>query len=351
MEKELIYGIIGCGSFGNIHMTALKDVEGIKVTALCDAHIENAEEANKKYKYNAKCYSDFNVMLDENKFDVVLVATADHVHKDATVKALKSGANVLCEKPMALKLEECKEMLQAEKESGKLLMVGQICRYTPAFVKAKEIIEGGLIGDLYFVESEYAHDYSMIPGTDNWRMHPDRHPIIGGGCHAIDLLRWIAGNPSEVTAYSNNKVLTDWPISDTTIAIMKFPNGVIGKVFTSIGCKRNYTMRSVFYGTKGTIICDNTSQTLTLHMEKSSQHGSFADGFFGTGSERNIPHPIAVGVNNHNAQAEHMAMKEAILEGKPLLTTGREGANTVAVCVAVVESAKKGLPVEVDYNF
>ena len=123
------------------------------------------------------------------------------------------------------------------------------------------LIDAGRIGELFFVESEYAHDYSTAArGWNDWRVDSNRprEPYLGGGCHAVDLLRWIAGNPSEIMAYSNHKCLTDWPVDDCTISMMKFPNNVIGKVFVSIGCKRDYTMRSVFYGTRGTIIADNT---------------------------------------------------------------------------------------------
>jgi predicted dehydrogenase len=87
----------------------------------------------------------------------------------------------------------------------------------------------------------------------SWRRDPKimRYGFVGGGCHAVDLIRWIAGNPSEVSAYGNQKYLTDWPpILDAIMAIYRLPNDTIGKVFCSIGCKRPYTMRTVIYGTK-----------------------------------------------------------------------------------------------------
>ena len=258
MEKTLKYAVVGCGDFGNMHLHALSLITGIKVVALCDKYIEKCQERKKQYKLSeANCYTDYNEMLSKEDIDIVVVATSDKAHSPVTVAALKSGRHVICEKPMALFVEECEEMIKAADETGNLLMIGQVCRCAPGFVKAKEIVDSGLIGELYFVESEYAHDYSLSRGVDDWRVDKDREPIIGGACHAIDLLRWIAGDPTETTAYSNHKMLPDWPVPDTTIAILKFPNNVIGKIFTSIGCKRNYTMRTVLYGTKGTIIVDN----------------------------------------------------------------------------------------------
>lgn len=115
----------------------------------------------------------------------------------------------MCEKPMCLYIDECKEMIKAQKESGKKLMVDQVCCFAPGFVKAKEIVESRIIGEPYYVESEYAHDYIASLGIDNWRKDLDIEPIIGGACHAIDLLCWIAGDPCETIAYTNYKVLTE----------------------------------------------------------------------------------------------------------------------------------------------
>ena len=352
MTKKVKYAIIGSGSFGGMHIEALLQTKDIEITGLCDVHIDFAKEKNERYELGAKCYSDYNEMLSEVEADIVVVATADHAHKGATVAALKAGFNVLCEKPMALKKEDCREMLRAEKESGKLLMVGQVCRFTPAFVKAKQIVESGILGDIFFAEGEYAHDYAKIPGVDNWRKHPDREPILGGGCHSIDLLRWLIGNPVEVTAYSNRMVLKDWPISDATIGIMKWENGTIGKIFTSIGCKRDYTMRTCLYGSKGTLIFDNTSPEMSLYLEKSTEGAPFAGGIiYGNGSERTMAHKIKVSINNHNLPGEHKAFRDAVIDGKKLVMTGLEGAKTVAVCSAVIESAKTGKSIKIDYDF
>lgn len=156
---------------------------------------------------------------------------------------MRAGKDVLLEKPMALTMEECEEMLRVKKETGKRLMVGQVARYNNNARTAKKLVEEGAIGDLVYIESEYAHDYMTSRGYDDWRVSPEREGMIGGGCHAVDLLRWIAGNnPEEVHAFSTHKYLLDWPVNDTTIAIFKFPNGVIGKVFCGIGVKRNYTI-------------------------------------------------------------------------------------------------------------
>jgi len=280
-------------------------------------------------------------MLAVPELDAVCICTPSGLHAPLAIAAANAGKHALVEKPMALTLEECEKMMQAEKDTGLKLMVGQVSRYAPAFAKAKDIIDSGRIGELYFVESEYAHDYSVARGANDWRVTPERHAVIGGGCHAIDLLRWIAGDPTEVYAYANHKCLTDWPVNDCTIAIYQFPNNVSGKVFVSIGCKRNYTMRSAFYGTKGTIICDNTSPTITLFEcgePTPDGHAAYTQ-----------PVELPVEINNHNITAEIDVFVSALLSGSPMPVSSLEGASTVAVCRATVDAVEKKQPVIIHY--
>lgn len=344
MEK-LKFGVIGCGSFSDKHLSAMQRIDEIEVVAVCDNVIDLAKAQAEKYNIPSY-YADYKELIARDDIFAVTLPLPDQVHREIAVAALKAGKHVFCEKPMALNMKDCRAMMDAEKESGKQLMIGQVCRYTPGFKLAKELVEAGEIGELFFVESEYAHDYSKLSGEGNWRVTPERHPVIGGGCHAVDLLRWIAGDPTEVYAIANNKVLVDWPINDFTVAVMKFPNNVCGKVMTSIGCKREYTMRTVLYGTKGTIITDNTSPTITLYKEQLENKEEFR------GIEQQlIAMKLPVEINNHNVPYEIQDFIDAIKENKRVSTPGEEGAKTVAVCRAIVESAAKGDKVTPDYNF
>ena len=231
-------------------------------------------------------------------------------------------------------------MVQATEKSSAKFMVGQICRFTPAFAKAKEIIESGQIGELYFVESEYAHDYmNIVKNAQIWRADPKRHGVIGGGCHAVDLLRWLAGDPVEVFAYGTHKLLPTVPYDDATCALLKFDEELMGKVFVSTGCKRDYTMRTCIYGTKGTIICDNTSPTMQLFVADEN----------GVAPEK--PEIIEIDVNNHNYVKEFQVFADTIVNDKEMETSVYEGAKTVEVCLAIVESAETGEKVKPNYNF
>ncbi len=343
--RKLRIGMIGAGGFSGTHLNQLKQVECAELVAICDVNEENLKE--KVAEYNIPfSYNNHHDLLKRDDIEAVLLPLPDQVHREIAIDAMRAGKHVLCEKPMALNLDDCKAMLQVARETGMKLMVGQIGRYTPSFVKAKELVESGVIGDVYFIESEYAHDYSALSGTGGWRITPEREPIIGGGCHAVDLIRMIAGNPEEVFGYANNKALIGWPIHDCTVAVMKFPNGAIGKVMTSTGCKRRYTMRTVIQGTKGTIILDNNSSQMSLFKETFTD-----DETLSKMNQQAIEIKIPVAINNHNFAAEATDFCMSILEDRPLTSPPTEGASTASVCIAITESFKSGKPIKVDYNF
>ena len=336
MEKKLIVANIGM-MFGMTHVEGAMGYEGAEIAVICDSNPETLRAAGEKYGIpEEKWVTDYMDIVNNKDINVVSVAIPDQAHKKVVSDLLRAGKHVLCEKPLALTREDIEEIVKVADESGCKFMVGQICRFTPAFEKAKELIESGTIGDVYFAESEYAHDYMHF--LKGWRADPKRHGVIGGGCHAVDLLRWLVGDPQEVFAYGTHKLLPQVEYDDATIAVMKFDKDVAGKVFVSTGCKRDYTMRTVIYGTKGTIICDNTSPTMTLFV--CDEEGHTQD-----------PQTIEIEVNNHNAVKEFAVFADAILNDKPVPTDAREGAKTVEVCLAIVESAKTGKIVKPDYNF
>lgn len=113
----------------------------------------------------------------------------------------------------------------------------------------------------------------------------------------------------------------------------------MGKVFVSTGCKRNYTMRTCIYGTKGTLIFDNTSPTMQVFLVGEDGHG-------GHEAEE-----VEVQVNNHNANAEFKAFADCLVNGTEIETPIIEGAKTVEACLAIIESSKTGKIVVPNYNF
>ena len=346
-KKRLNVAVIGCSWMAKQHMDGVL-ANDANLYAICDTAQSQIDERLKEFSPERTC-TDYRDLVSDPNVDIAIIVTPDYYHLEMTEAFLRAGKHVLCEKPMALTLEECERMIQVSKECDKLLMVGQVCRCNPQFVKAKQLIDAGEIGELYYVESEYAHDYGVARGFNDWRVDARRHGFIGGGCHAVDLLRWIAGDPIDVYAVGNKKNLTDWPIQDdTNVAIYNFPNGVIGKVFVSIGCKRNYTMRSCFYGTKGTIICTGQvdDSYIMLYQNTNDTERKLT---YHEGRDYNIGHRLGIAPKDHNVAGELKELIESIETGKPLLTSPVDGASSVAVCCASIEASRTGERVVIKY--
>ena len=337
MEKKLSVGVIGLW-MGRHHLGGLVD-RGIEVAAICDIDAERLKiEGDANGIPEEKRYTDWRDLLAIEEMNAVLIITPDQTHREMSEAFLAAGKHVMCEKPLALTREDLSAIVNAAEKADTKFMVGQICRFTPAFRKAKELVDAGTIGELYYMESEYAHDYAKI--LHNWRADPLRHGVIGGGCHAVDLLRWFGGDVQEVFAYGTHTLLPQAPYDDATIAVMKWSERLMGKVFVSTGCKRPYTMRTQLWGTKGTILCDNTSDTMQL----------FTLGEDGIAVNPE-PEIIPVDINNHNVCHEFDVFAEHILKDTPVAMNALEGAKTVATCMAIVESSTTGKPVTPDYNF
>jgi len=334
---KLKAGVIGL-HMGKSHLEAYCSNPYTEVVGICDINEALLKQVQKQYAVPFAT-TDYQQLLALKDLDIVSVASPDFYHREQCVAALSAGKHVLCEKPLALNLKDCQAIVQASRKTGTRFMIGQVCRFAPGFSLTKKIIASGQIGELYFVESEYAHDYRVATGANNWRKDPrrPREPYIGGGCHAVDLLRWIAGDPLEVFAYANHKCLTDWPVNDALVAIYQFPGQVMGKVFCSIGCIRPYTMRSVFYGTRGTIISDNTSPFIQLCcLEYSEKLGEYD---FVT---------IPVKTASHNVAREVEYLVDCILNDKDVSMDAVEGSKTVAACLGAVISARQGKKVKLE---
>ena len=205
-QRCLGVGVVGL-RVGRRHLDGYRQNPNVRIIGACDPDRELLAKIKEEYRVEV-AVEDYRRLLDNPEIGIVSVCSPDFYHAEQSVAALKAGKDVLCEKPMVLNAEEAKEIIRAVKETGRRFMVGQICRYTPGFVMAKQMIERGEIGELFLVESEYAHDYRHVTSKNNWRKDPRREPFLGGGCHAVDLLCWIAGEAEEVFAYANHKCLT-----------------------------------------------------------------------------------------------------------------------------------------------
>lgn len=261
MEKIKV-GIIGCGKIAQVrHIPEYLASGKAEIAALYDLNKERTEELASKY--GAKACSSIDELLSL-PLDAVSVCTANITHAEITLKALSAGLNVLCEKPMAMNLSECEALVEAEKNSKGILMIGQNQRLAPAHILAKELMAKGEIGRVISFTTTFGHGgpdtWSIDPGKNSWFFDPKK-AVFGAtadlGVHKLDLIcSLLDDTPAAVSAklatldktYSDGSLIG---VDDNAFMILEMKSGVIGTMrasWTFYGSEDNTT---VIYGTEG----------------------------------------------------------------------------------------------------
>ena len=256
-------GIIGCGKIAQVrHIPEYLANPNAEICGFYDINLARAEELARKY--GAKAYPTYEALLADPSIDAVSVCAANHVHAEISIAALKAGKHVLCEKPMAISLEECEAMVAAARESGKYLMIGQNQRLAKAHVKARELIAQGAIGKVLTFRTIFGHGgpetWSIDPGKNVWFFDKTK-AAMGAmadlGIHKTDMIQYVLGSKIVKT----QAVLTTLDkrdatggligVDDNAICIYQMENGVIGTMTASWTYYAAEDNSTVIYGTKG----------------------------------------------------------------------------------------------------
>ena len=194
--KNIKAGIIGCGGIANgKHMPAIKEMGGVDLVAFCDLIPERAEKAREEYGTpDAQVFTDYKELL-RLELDCVYVCTPNRSHSFITVDALRAGKHVMCEKPMAINTAEAMKMLEAARETGKVLTIGYQSRYRADSRYLKKECEAGVLGEVYFARAN-AVRRRAVP---TWGVFLNEYeqgggPLIDIGTHALDLTLWMMDN-------------------------------------------------------------------------------------------------------------------------------------------------------------
>lgn len=249
-------GIIGCGSIA-------KQRHAYEYHCNPDAEIVGCFDLNKDRAraladmYGGKVYATADELFADPSIDAVSVCAANAYHAENTIKALKAGKDVLCEKPMATSLADCEAMLEAAKTSGKRLFIAQNQRLAPAHVKAKEILDSGRLGKVLHAVAMFGHKgpetWSMDNSANTWFFKKEA-AVFGSmadlGIHKIDTIRYLVGSEivsaTAALAVLDKKFPDGTPIEvdDNSVEIFRFENGAMMTVITSwtnYGYEANFT--------------------------------------------------------------------------------------------------------------
>ena len=339
-------GIIGCGKIAQVRhipeYTANPDTE---VYGFYDLNLARAEELAKKY--GGKAYASYEELLADPEIEAVSVCVANHAHAEISIAALKAGKHVLCEKPMAITLEECEAMVAAAKESGKYLMIGQNQRLAKAHMKARELIRQGAIGKVLTFRTIFGHGgpetWSVDPGKNTWFFDKTK-AAMGAmadlGIHKTDMIQYVL----DTKIVKTQAVLTTLDkrdatgqligVDDNAICIYQMENGVIGTMTASWTYYAAEDNTTVIYGTKG---------ELRLYDDpKYSVQQINADG-------TRIDYQIDQIQTNDNQTASGIIdlFVDCLVEKKEPEISGADVLHAMKAVFASIESSAKGCAIEV----
>ena len=351
MEKVKV-GIIGTGGISHCHMGGYKAMtDRVDVVAVCDIDEEKVKAYAEQYNV-PHWYTDYNEMMAKEELDCVSVCTWNSAHKGATIAALRGGANVLCEKPMAMNAEEAEEMRAVAKETGKLLQIGFVRRFGRDADLISKYCADGLMGDVYYAKATYLRKDGCPGGWFGDKAYSGGGPLIDLGVHVIDLSRYLAGNPKPVSAYgvtyknigcnraAGSETAWDGPqqkdgyeytVEDFASAIVRFDNGFSLNVEASFNLNIDNDRGTVeLFGTKAGVNTDNCDLYTTVagkyvKVVPDGENGFDFDAF----------------------QREVAAFVNASAGNEPCRATADDGTWLMKILDAIYESARIGKSVEI----
>ncbi|MTI59286.1 MAG: Gfo/Idh/MocA family oxidoreductase [Firmicutes bacterium] len=331
----LKFALVGCGRIARKHIQALTDIQESKIVSVCDIVKEKA----KKYgeKLNIPYYTSYDDMLQNEEIDVVNVLTPSGLHARHTVDIVKKyKKHIVCEKPMALKLEDADEMIRVCDENNSRLFIVKQNRYNLPVQKLRSTLEEGKFGKLVLgtVRVRWSRDqkyYDMDDWRGTWSM--DGGVLTNQASHHIDLLEWMMGQPVEVSAKIATR-LVNIEVEDTGVVIIKFANGALGVIEATTATRPKDLEGSLsILGEKGTVEIGGfavNEMKVWQFEDKSEEDREVMEKF-----KENPPNVYGFG---HKRYLEHVI--DCINKNKKALVDGLEGRKSLELINAIYESAE-----------
>lgn len=231
-------GIIGCGRIAStmedesdVHPIsiagAFEALPNTQIVAACNRGAEKLHAFGERWGVDA-LYHDYREMLEREELDIVCVATHPPLHPEMVVAAAQAGAKgIFCEKPMALSLGECDEMIEACEQSGTTLLVNCSRRWSGEYQAVKQLLESGELGPLLHV---VAHCEGCKPSPD-W-VADTEGPLLHDAVHTFDVLRFLVGDVASVLGTARRRIRHEFRVEDTSYALLQFQNGVDGVIIS-----------------------------------------------------------------------------------------------------------------------
>lgn len=327
--RKLRWCIVGLGriSMGQF-MPGLTLSKTGKITALVSGHREKAESQAAVYHVPTSAiysYENFDEIGRSEEIDAVYIALPNSMHAEYTIRAAKAGKHVLCEKPMATSVGDCRRMIRACREANVKLMIAYRCQYHPSHLKAIELIRSGAVGRVQAIESAFGFNI----GRGEWRLNKKMAgggPLVDVGIYCLNATRYLTGeDPLDIKACAS---VIDHDGRFTQVEendgwTMKFPSGIVASCNTSYGAMMDGYFR--VHASKG-----------WLYMDGFNYSGMHLTGRLASGETIDVPDPIRA-PGQFTAEADYFA--RCVWDGREPKTDGEEGLRDMTAISRIYESA------------
>ena len=340
---DLNVGVVGLGWAAGAHIENLKKIEGATVSAVCSRRKLDEKEVSAQFGLPIRVYNDYAKMLADPEIGAVSICTPHHLHPEQAIAAAEAGKHLIIEKPVAIAHEDAQRMRDAIAKAGVRTCVCFECRFSKHFQLTRALLDRGLLGALHYGEVDYYHGigpwYRLFP----WNVKKDvgASSLLTAGCHALDILLWMMDSPvSEVTCYetySKSEVMKPYEYASTSATLLKFANGAIGKVASSVDCFQPYYFHTHLVGSEGSLLDNRFYSNLLPGMVK-EKWSTLETELVDSGE-----------VSEHPYEPQFRAFVEAVRQGKEMpLTDFATAYETHRVAFAAGLSAKEGRPVKME---
>ena len=354
--KRVRTAVVGCGKVAHSHAEALQTLPESELVAVCDRMPERAQAFAEQY--GCRAFTDPDVMYREAGVEAITVCTPHPLHREAVVTAASAGAHSLVEKPLAAGLADCDAMLEATRKAGvKLSVISQRRLYEPV-ARMKQAIDAGKIGrpvlGTFLMLSWRDEAYYR---SDPWR---GQWATEGGGVlvnqspHSLDILQWMMGPIVEVSGYWSNLNHPYVEVEDTALAMIRFANGGLGSIITSLSQKPGIYTKLHIHGANGASVGvqTDTGATFVAGMSGVSEppfndvwtipgEEGLLDGFVAEDKARFA----SLDATRHYHRLQIEDFLRSILEDRAPMVTGEDGRVAVAMFTAIYRSNRTGKPV------
>ena len=313
--KKYNVGIIGYGWASEAHIEAINATSYAQVNAVWSSRNLDSAELSLKHGSKITCYTDLDKMLANPDIHVVSICSYPSQHNGQAIAAAKAGKHMIIEKPLALSWKDCLAIQSAVEEAGVKTCVCFECRFSNQVSTIKSMIDKGLLGRIHYAEVDYYHGVGPWYGQYRWNTKKDAggSSLLSAGCHALDAMLFFMGNDVEtVNSYSTsseNKDFAKYEYPTSSVTIMKFADGRVGKVASVIDCFQPYYFHIHLVGSEGSLLDNKFYSTQLGGLDK------------GKWSELSMNMLDSGDVSDHPYQTQFEAFFEALDNGQEMPLT------------------------------